>query len=210
MKTKPGHISLLLAFVAGGLSAQTTFVSNMNNGAGGGIYVFDNQWVAREFTTGANAGGYQLNHVDLALNRFSSDPTFAVSLWSDASNAPGSQLGVFTYAGSGTQFNWVSGANLNAATTYWITVSSTQSFDGSTSHAWGATPDASFALAGGWTAGAALGSADQGGGWGNLPSNFQFAVTATELTAIPEPSTYAALAGLAAMVGAVVARRRRA
>ena len=127
---------------------------------------------------------------------------------SDASNAPGSQLGVFTYAGSGTQFNWVSGANLNASTTYWITVSSTQSFDASTSHAWGATPDASFALAGGWAPGAVLGSADQGGGWGNLPSNFQFSVTATELTAIPEPSTYAAIAG-AAMLGLAAWRRRR-
>lgn len=208
MKTKPGHILLLLAFVAGGLSAQTTFVSNMNNGTGGGIYIHNNQWVAREFTTGANAGGYQLNHVDLALNRFSSDPMFAVSLWSNASNAPGSQLGAFTYAGSGTQFNWVTGATLNVSTTYWIVASSGQAVDVSTSHAWGGTSDASFALAGGWAAGAVLGSADQGGGWGSLPSNFQFAVTATELTAIPEPSTYAAIAG-AAMLGLAAWRRRR-
>lgn len=186
--------------------AQTTFVSNLDNAASNGIFVYETQWLAGAFTTGAHAGGYTLDHVDIAFTGVASDATFAVSLWSNAEAAPDVGLGSFVH-NAGGQFEPAGFLSVQPLTTYWLVLSSDEAFDGGSSFAWLSTADSLFAVSGGWSvAGAFAGSDDQGAEWSLLPSDYVFAVTAT---AVPEPAAYATLLGGLALAGVLVRRRRR-
>lgn len=188
--------------------AQTTFVSNLDNASSGGEFVFETQWFAGAFTTGAHAGGYALDNVDIAFTGVATDPTFAVSLWSDADEAPNLSLASLTFS-SGIQFDALSSVALAPSSTYWLVLSSGEEFMGDSSYAWRTTADSSFAVSGGWSvAGSFAQSTDQGALWTLLPSDYVFAVTATSVSAVPEPSTYAVVVGGFVMAGAVCTRRR--
>lgn len=208
MKTLRLLLLLPLALPASRLAAQTEYFSNLNLSTYNGTYVTNDQWIARSFTTGAEVAGYDLDYLNMEIG-FSSDPTFAVELWSDNTGIPGSSLMDFNHVG-GTEFDPVSGVTLAPSTTYWVVVSSTQSFSASTNYTWFFPESSSFDALDGWTVGGpAPLSDDQGSSWStNVYHSYKFAVTATALATVPEPATYALLAGLGVLL--LAAWRRRA
>ncbi|WP_345784008.1 choice-of-anchor R domain-containing protein [Synoicihabitans lomoniglobus] len=166
------------------------------------------QWFAGSFTTGANADGYALDHVDIAFTGVATDATFAISLWSDASDTPQANLGAFSHD-TGIRFNPTDNLSVLPSTTYWLVLESNQISDLGSNYAWRTTEDSSFAVSGGWSvAGSFAQSTNQGATWAASPTDYLYAVTATPASAVPEPSTTAVILAGFALVGVVCTRRR--
>ncbi len=208
---------LRFLLLAGGLAvasipagAQTTVV--FNTFGAGDIY---NTEAASTLTGSANSvgvpvyaqaaaftpssGGY-LSSLELPLNVYDSMPVVDVSLWSDAGGAPGAVLqswsgfsfsepNIYSFAATGAPVQLVSGSS------YWVVANA------ATSTTWAGwfKPDAAAAIPG-----QPAFYSENGGPFNNPNSAGAFRVT---VSAIPEPSTYAALFGAAAL-GLVVWRRR--
>lgn len=190
------------------LSAQTEYASNMENPKDNGLYLSENRWLARSFTTGDNAEGYELDHLSVhADNPATPDANFSLFLASDTAGTPGSSLKTFS---PGPGYQWVPDSNLSlaASTTYWITLSSTSAFLGpGTNYSWRFSSLSTLeTLVDGWTIGTSVESENLGATWIDDTNNYLFAVTATP---IPEPSTYAAIFGALALLGTICLRRRR-
>jgi hypothetical protein len=195
--------------------AQGTFyVSTLGLPSTGSASVGNDSWLATDFETGTNAGGYLLNSVQLALANASGNPSgFAVMIYNQDPHivvgaAPGTSIGslngsldpvssgIYSYSPASTLI-------LSPSTTYFIVLSSgTATADGA--YEWSVTSTRAPSLAGGWNGDHYLLSASDGLRWGPGPSSSyaQFAVSAT---AIPEP----AAVGLLGLGGCFLFWRRR-
>jgi hypothetical protein len=198
-------LTMLAATVAA--SAQTVYLSSLSSpNDGGTIYRDNTSFIGQRFTTDASAASFTLNSVSLAIAGAYEINDFTVSLMTDSgSNTPGALIGTLTGSisptGSGTFDYTTTGINLVAGTSYWVTMGFTSGagYFGSPR-----TTDLSGAT-GPWTLNGR--ATTFAGNWSYYGGdNALMSITATP---IPEPSTYAALAGLLAL-GLVVYRRRRA
>lgn len=168
--------------------------------------------VAQAFTTGGTA--MNLSAINLAFNYngdFSSG--FSLAVYSNNSGAPGTLLETLSGASepnTTANYSYTSGTStlLSANTTYWwvatVTPSGTPSFNILL------TASPSGTNGNGWSIGNAYTAVQSDTTFSSFSAvggrSFQFSVETT--SAIPEPSTYAALAG-AAVLGLAVYRRRR-
>lgn len=205
-------VALSFCSVASAVPGQTLSWSNLDAdqaGNGGTAYIEGDQYfVMQSFTTGSSATLLQSIVLDMDAG---SGSGFSLALYSAGVNAPGSLLE--TLSGStaptvDTTYSFTSGSSivLSANTTYWW-VTSVEPLGGSFSTA--LTPFSSATSDSGWSIGEGYWTIQSGDSFDSLSSfggrSFKFAVATS---AIPEPSTYAAFAGLGAL-GFVISRRRR-
>lgn len=208
------------AFSAANAQAQVTLVSNLDQttSGSGDVYVsgfggnFTRFYAAQTFTTGSASA--TLASIDVSFSQMNfSNTTFSLRLFSNAGSQPGSSIetlsgstspsdGVFSYTSSGSTV-------LAPNTTYWWVASS--STNGVIFHPT-FTASQSETSSYGWTIGNVgyTGSTTSPSSlptFSSISTPFQFSVSA--VSAIPEPSTYAALAGLVVLGTAVAIRRRR-
>lgn len=200
----------------GSASAQTMVaVSNLDEPAYAGLQVYttDSSFYIRRgqsFTTGDSAT--LLESITVRISHANTPGTgFNVALYSDLEGNPGSLIetlsgdnnpssGDYTYTSSGS-------LQLAANSTYWWVASMTQGGNQNISLT-GTTSTAETGLSG-WTIGNSHAySLSADGDWSSSSPNLpQFSLN---VSAVPEPSTYAAFAGFAALIGAFVWRRRKA
>ncbi len=161
-------------------------------------------WLANQFNT--DSASYELNSVVLD---FSAAPlgTIAVSIYSDNSGEPGSNLGTLTNPGSvaaGSNTFTASGIpTLASASSFWVVLRGV----GASTANWLYTSDTPTGFGSSMNTNA---SGNAGASWAGLTSTspYMMTVNATPV-AVPEPSTWAmGLAGLA-FAGVKVLRRRR-
>jgi hypothetical protein len=191
----------------------TIYVSSLGLPSAGSASVGNNSWLAADFGTGTNAGGYALNSVQLALgdavgNR--SDFTamiYNVNPLIVAGAFPGGSLGtlngsldpasagVYTYSAA-------SSLTLSPTTEYFIVLTAgTAVADGA--YDWSFTRTHTPTVSGGWNGVGVLLSSSDGLSWGPGPGGYaQFAISATD---VPEPSALRLLA----LGGVLFLRHRR-
>lgn len=197
--------ALAAGLLAASASAQVT-VSNLANDIGTSMLISTSNYtaVAVSFTT--DSATYSLTSVTLHMGGSNTSSPLTVSIYNDNSGLPGSSLTTLSGANPTSSGNYTftsTGLALSANTTYWVAAATS----GSGQYDWDATADLSQSNTGGatWT----IGDSTQlfySGSWGTITVSGMMSVTAT---AVPEPGTYAALAGLTAL-GFVAWRRRRA
>lgn len=205
-------VCLLLSIATVSRAQIVVSVSNLTqpNNAGTTSISFNNsssfQYPTQAFTTGSSAT--VLSNITLSLGN-GSGSGFALKLYSDNAGAPGTLLETLTGSSSPTtagNYAFTSGAStaLSATTTYWwvaTTTSGNFNIKDTTS-----TAETSST---GWTI--ADSGFDQQNNSGSLVNDqdvFLFSVSTT--SAVPEPGTYAAVAGFIALGFAAHRRRRRA
>jgi len=211
---------ILWACTASDARAQA-LVSNLaeTKTGSGSVYVsgspgnFTYIYAAETFTTGAAQS--TLNSITLNFDAMNfSNTTFSLRLYSSAGAQPGTLIetlsgstspsnGTFSYTSAGSTV-------LSANTTYWWVAAS--STNGVIFHPTYTSSTAETSSAG-WTIGNSgyTGSTTTAGvlpTFSATATPFQFSVTA--VSAVPEPSTYAAIFGALALGAVAVVRRRRA
>lgn len=200
------QIIIGIIVLAGGLlppqitQAQgTAYISNLGQPSASSAPVGSDSWLAMSFATGINAGGYQLNSIQLGMTNATGNPSgFTVMLYSaivSGEASPGSSLG--TLNGSlnpvtGGIFTYSPASNLTLSpnTPYFIVLTAgTTVANGA--YEWSNTSffPSTYNLRGGWQA--PLGTirvdnyqSSNGSSWGVFSSYPEFAVNAT---AVPEP-----------------------
>jgi hypothetical protein len=190
---------------------EITYVSNLGENPEDytGYGVGSNQWLANSFVTGTTSAGYQLNSVQIPIGVNGNPSGFSLSLYSDNSGQPGSNLGTL---GESNPTDWalynftISGIELTPSTTYWIVATSPTPAYSDNSFYWVLTSDTDYTSSDGWSMNPGVWRASFSGGssWSDgTGSPFQFAVSATP---VPEPEIYS-LAGLG--LWAIFLRRRK-
>jgi hypothetical protein len=191
------------------LSAQTTLVSSLSNTT---ITVLEASPTARwanAFTTGATSA--LLNSVTFKYqSNQSTDTTISAFVYSSAGSVPGSLLATATSAVLGNNngsfyeaqisLNFAGGFTLSANTDYFIVSGASLSVFGVAG-----TNSSQTGLSGFSIYSSSTFSTNGGASFGGSSNGALFALSGS---AIPEPSTYAAILGLVA-VGAAAWRRRR-
>jgi len=135
-----------------------TYLSNLGQSSIGNLAVGSDSWLASGFTTGSNAGGYDLDSVQLAMANASANPSgFSVILYSAGGVAgpdPGSSLG--TLGGSGSPatagiYTFTAPANLMLSpdTTYFMVLTSETTIANG-AYEWSSTSLISYNPSGGW------------------------------------------------------------
>ena len=199
---------------AGKLGAQTVLYNNLATSSSNPVATFLAPTKLGQSFTAGSSGAISSVTLNLTSGYNSSMVTYSVELWSDSGGSvPSSKLATFVsgqnwqnvYSGLFSIYNasntiTFSSANFTdqysvaSGTTYWLVVaSSAASFEG-----WGVS-----STSGGSTA------RYVGGVWSPF-STGSGALGAEILLAVPEPSTYAAVAGLVALGVAGLSRRSRA
>lgn len=212
MKTiKTSVICAVILTVLTSLSVQgqTVFASNLSQAAdwttagwvGGSTTPFQ---IAGKFTTGVSAQA--ISSVSLAMRDASgtTSPTFSVRLFSDSSGQPGAVLATFSGATNPNveaiyDFTLGSSYTVSANTSYWIVASAPGQSSNFDYFRWKALNSDTSSSSFGWVLGTQIGNSNNGGiSWEEVGANEPiFAVGA--VSAIPEPSTYAAIFGAAAL-----------
>ncbi|MBI5766750.1 MAG: PEP-CTERM sorting domain-containing protein [Verrucomicrobia bacterium] len=216
--------ALLFAALAvastGQLDAQTA-VSNFGQGSGGTAnigFAFNGATERRvfSFTTGASVGGYEFTSFTLAFTGTTGSPgSLAVGLYSafDSSNTSsptGLVANLSLTSGNLTSVNsavFSGSATLAASTSYYLLLSAPSASTSGNYYTYrtsGTLNEDSGGLAG-WTIGDAGYYGLGGNTWNSAGGGAMMSIQAS---AIPEPSTYAAIMGLGAL-GFVVWRRQR-
>ncbi len=210
-----------LAFASTGQLGAQTAVSNFGQGSGGTANIgFASNGAAERrvfsFTTGANVGGYDFTSFTLGFTGTVGSPgSLVVGLYSafDSSNA-GSPTGLVTNlsltSGNLTSVNsavFSGSTTLAASTSYYLLLSASSASSSGNYFTYRTAANLNEDSGGlaGWTIGNAGYSALGGNSWDSAGGGAMMSIQAS---AIPEPSTYAAIAG-AAMLGLAVWQRRR-
>ena len=174
-----------------------TYLSNLEQASAGSFAVGSNSWLATDFYTGNNAGGYRLDSVELRMADATGNPSgFAAMLYSVApgggAGLPGSSIGTLngslapTPAGIYT-YTPVSTLMLSPSATFFIVLTAgTTVADGS--YEWRVMNTPSYNPSGGWLASVTLSSMN-GSWWTPLPTYplFDFSQFAINATPVPEP-----------------------
>lgn len=204
---------------AGPLAAQTA-VSNFGQGSGGTANLgFDssghNARRTFSFTTGSNVGGYTFSSLTMSFTGSTGSPgSLSVGLYSAFDSGSGSSPTGLLSSLSISSGNPASSGNvvfsgstsLSASTTYYLLLSApsaTSTGNYYSYHTASNLNEDSGGLAG-WSIGNVGYISNSGSAW----SDGGGAMFSIQASAIPEPSTYAVIAG-ATMLGLAVWRRRR-
>lgn len=190
--------------------AWEIYLSNLGLSQDSSTVIHWNSWVGYQFTTGDNAAGYLFESTELTLSSpGSGDWEFMVEIWSHSTETQRPEDDLFNlYADVGPTFSPDGDAILEANTTYWLVASSRKVFSETDSLSWLATADPTQTQLDGWTRGPGYRTTDFGDTWETPVSGHLFTIEATALAAVPEPSTWATVAGAAAL-GCALWRRRR-
>lgn len=176
------------------------------------------QWTGSSFTTDNSAAAFTLNSITLRMmdaqvnNIFFAG--FRVSIYTNGGdNRPGTELAGYVAAGEGDgepvtagDYIYSFSANLAANTTYWTVVSvQAPQPDGiyKANLVFNTNTDAGST----WLLNKYSISSDSGATWGFASNGGLLMSVEATASAIPEPSTYAMLAGLGALGLAMVRRR---
>src|ERR1035441_2988915 len=200
-------IPAVLALALGMLSPQiiqaqgTTYLSNLDQSSVGSLVVGSDSWLAAAFMTGANAGGYVLDSVQLALADASGNPTgFTAMIYAPSyppgGVLPGSILGTLTGSlnpvTSGI-YTYTPAANLtlSQSTPYFIVLTAGTAIANG-AYDWSLAGANSHNSSGGWLAPGFVWTSSNGSSWPPLPPGYpQFAINAT---GVPEPGLLSLLA----------------
>ncbi|MGD1089533.1 MAG: choice-of-anchor R domain-containing protein [Verrucomicrobiota bacterium] len=176
----------------------TVYVSNISDTTADTVEALGANWLAAEFTTGADSGGYSLDSVDLLFSDTSgsSGSGFVLMLYANSSGQPDSSIGTLSGSSApdtaGTYNYTASGITLSPSTPYWLVARPT-ALTGP--YLWNYTASTSYTSSDGWIMNTArYDSSDAHGSYwtSNSGDALQFDVDATP---VPEPQTIA-LAGL--------------
>jgi hypothetical protein len=191
---------LVIILVAGLLAQQiaqaqgTVYLSNIGQAAAGSFAVGSNSWLATDFYTGNNAGGYLLDSVQLALTNASGNPSgFTAMIYSVVMTSgpfPGTNLstltgstdpstsGIYTYTPASSLI-------LSPNGIYFIVLTAgTAVANGAYEWDW-AYPSTSYNPSGNWAGGGHEFSSSSGSSWGFLGGFYpQYAINAE---GVPEP-----------------------
>lgn len=201
-----GCIIAIGLFVPKILPAQgVVYLSNVAQSSAGSEAVASNSWLATDFHTGTNAGGYLLNFVQLALTDASGTPSgFTAMIYSatgGASVSPGSSLGTLNGSSNpatGGIFAYIpaSSITLSPSTDYFVVLTAGTAI-ASGAYEWSYAGVNSYSPNGGWNSeGGAFFISSNGSHWNSGTSvGPEYTITAT---AIPEPGAFSlfALGGL--------------
>ena len=210
----------ILAFALAVLSPQlaqaqgTLYVSSLGLTSSGSSSVGSDSWLAADFWTGTNVGGYSLNSFQLALADASGNPSgFTAMLYtlggSGPNPGPGSSLGTLNgslnpVTGGIYTYSPASSLTLSRNTQYFIVLTAATPV-ASGAYEWSVTSTHTFTLSGGWKGSADFFSSSDGLNWRQLGGPYpQFAIYATDVP-VPEPSTL----GLLALGGFLLVWRHR-
>ena len=171
----------------------TIYLSNLGQVSNGSAPVASDSWLAADFRTGTNTGGYLLDSVQLAMTDASGNPSgFTAMLYSAIGGVaifPGSSLGALNgslnpVTSSVYTYTPTSSLALSPSTHFFIVLTAgTAVADGA--YDWRVTDTASMGFDG-WSANTSLCHSSDGSGWHFFSGTLaQFALTATP---IPEPS----------------------
>jgi hypothetical protein len=177
----------------------TLYLSNLGQTSSGSSSVGNDSWLAVDFWTGTNAGGYSLNSFQLALTDASGNPSgFTAMLYTEdgvGAPLPGSSLGTLNgslspvTAGIYT-YSPASDLALLPKTPYFIVLTAgTAVANGA--YEWSFTSTYAPTLSGGWHGDDAFLSSSDGLHWHFNSAYAQFGISATDA---PEPSTLGLLA----------------
>jgi hypothetical protein len=207
--------ALVLASVIAVVAPTSSFsqqVTNFGETWGGSLVTPVDRWWAKPFTTGS--GDYQLDQILIrGWTGYANTTSITASLVADFGGSPGALVQSLSFQGqwiqesaSFTQGSFVPSAPLSLSpnTTYWLKVRGPEPFGWAIAHPLNGT---SFSGADGWSIGNGKYSFD-GAAWTleTMASYNYISVYAT--AAIPEPSTYAAIAGGLTLLAAFLYRRR--
>ena len=189
---------------------STLYISSLAQTSSGSSSVGNDSWLAADFLTGTNVGGYSLNSFQLALTDASGNPSgFTAMLYSEGSVGaplPGSSLGTLNgslnpVAGGIYTFSPASNLALLPRTMYFIVLTAgTAVANGA--YEWSFTSTYAPTLSGGWHGDDAFLSSSDGLHWHFNSAYAQFGIYGS---AVPEPSTL----GLLALGGCFLVWRRR-
>jgi hypothetical protein len=190
----------------------TIYVSTLGLPSTGSASVGNNSWLAADFGTGTNAGGYVLNSVQLALGDAVGNPSGFTAMIYAGTNiiiavVPGSSLATLhgsldPVAGGIYTYSPASSLMLSPTTEYFIVLTAGTAI-ASGAYEWSFTRTNTPALSGGWDGVGVLHSSSDGVSWGpGLGGYAQFAISATD---VPEPSAL----GLLALGGFLLVCHRR-
>jgi hypothetical protein len=198
-------IALLVGLSASQLAqAQgTLYFSTLGLTSSGSAHVGSDSWLAADFDTGTNAGGYLLNSVQLALGDASGNPhSLTAMIYADSNIPVGDYLGhnMGTLSGSLDPvtagiytFSPVTSLTLLPRTEYFLVLTAGTAVTAG-SYEWDYSTTFNPSRAGGWGGGNWLLVSEDGVYESSLLRGqyAQFAVSATDLP-VPEPSTIALL-----------------
>lgn len=213
MKLKP--VLLLASTLAiAAYSHASVVLSNLGTSVPSYSVISSNQFLAQSFQVGNGAPGYRLDFVEIRFAQAELDTMeLSLSIYDNNAGIPGIEIGQLipdAPLGRGDNHFTPNGLlNLNAGDTYWIVATASggsDEFDILESAAWSGDLNLPATSMDNWAFGNAMYYISSSSEWA-LDTNWrnQMAIGAT---AVPEPSTYAVLAGAAAL-GLAVWRRRR-
>jgi PEP-CTERM motif len=175
----------------------TLYLSNLGQTPVGSAVVGSDAWIAQDFRTGTNSGGYTLNSIQLLLGAASGTPSgFSVSVYNSLGGSPGSNLGSLGGAdpSAGGIFSYAtSGITLSSSTFYFVVLTAaTPAANGS--YNWSFVNPSSYDSNDGWLMNHIYYTSTDGSTW-PVFSRGHFFQLAVDASAIPEPAIYS-LVGL--------------
>jgi hypothetical protein len=209
----------ILAFALAVLSPQTAqaqgtlYVSSLGLTSTGSSSVGNDSWLATDFGTGTNAGGYLLNSVQLALGDASGNPSgFTAMIYNVNPHIgtgvfPGNSLGTLNgslnpVTGGIYTYSPASDLTLSPNTVCFIVLTDGTAV-ASAAYEWSFTSTHAPTLSGGWQGDDTFLSSSDGLRWGPFsPGYAQFAINGTP---VPEPFTL----GLLVLGGSFLVWHRR-
>ena len=206
-------LSAVLTAALPGFAQSAISVSNLGESSGGAGN--SDAYVAESFTTDAFAS--TLSSVDLSLlSVFNGTPDVTLAIYSNNGlDLPGTSLETLSLSGTlgaGSNTFTSTGLSLAANTTYWVVLATSSYSVFGPQAVWARTASTNETNTGGsawsigdqyYTSDTDLSSLMSGGG------AFKMSVSSQTVSAVPEPATYAVLAGLA-VLGLAAWRRRGA